>query len=73
MRKLSVAQQNQLEERLEIFLANPYNPLLHNHQLTGDYADYRSINISGDIRALYYVEGDDYVLVFVGTHAQLYE
>jgi addiction module RelE/StbE family toxin len=71
-RQLSAAQQDQLKERLELFLSNPYHSLLHNHQLSGDYADFRSINISGDLRALYYVEGDDYIFAFVGTHAQLY-
>ncbi len=73
VQKLSDPLVEQLGERLELFIANPYHPLLHNHQLSGDYADFRSINISGDLRALYYIEGDAYVFVYIGTHAQLYE
>ena len=71
--KLSLGQKAQLEERLALFLENPYNPLLRNHQLGAEFADFRSINISGDLRALYYIEGKDYVFTFIGTHAQLYE
>lgn len=56
-----------------MFLANPYDPVLRNHQLKGEFIEYRSINISGDLRAHYYVQGDDYVFVVVGTHAQLYK
>ncbi|MBI2405404.1 type II toxin-antitoxin system mRNA interferase toxin, RelE/StbE family [Candidatus Gottesmanbacteria bacterium] len=39
--------------RVALFLTNPYHPLLHNHMLTGKYSGFRSINITGDWRALY--------------------
>lgn len=71
--QLTPNQQNQLEERLELFLENPHHPLLRNHQLNGELADIRSINISGDLRALYFDDGDSYVFITVGTHSQLYK
>lgn len=41
--------------------------------LTGEYAGLYSINITGDIRALYKKVGDTYAIFgFIGTHSQLY-
>ena len=46
---------------------------LHLHMLTGEYAGLYSINITGDIRALYEKIDDTYVIFgFIGTHSQLY-
>ncbi|PJE58070.1 MAG: hypothetical protein COU81_02675, partial [Candidatus Portnoybacteria bacterium CG10_big_fil_rev_8_21_14_0_10_36_7] len=41
------------EKRLKIFLKNHSNPQLRNHPLKGELSGYRSINITGDWRALY--------------------
>lgn len=63
-----------LAERLQFFLQNPFHPTLHNHKLHGPHADCRSINISGDIRAVYWhVESNIVEFVAVGTHSELYE
>jgi mRNA-degrading endonuclease YafQ of YafQ-DinJ toxin-antitoxin module len=41
--------------------------------LTGEYAGLYSINITGDIRALYEKIDDTYAIFgFIGTHSQLY-
>lgn len=40
-------------DRLALFLQNPFNPLLNNHTLIGKFSGLRSINITGDWRALY--------------------
>lgn len=41
--------------------------------LTGEYAGLYSLNITGDIRALYEKIDDAYVIFgFIGTHSQLY-
>jgi addiction module RelE/StbE family toxin len=63
--------------RFKIFLIDHYNPILNNHQLFGSLAGYRSINITGDWRAIYSIynrEGKE-VVVFemLGTHSQLYK
>lgn len=64
-------------KRREIFFENPFNPRLNNHQLTGEYKWHRSINITGDWRAIFTErmngEGNKIVLFkFIGTHNQLY-
>lgn len=61
------------KQRLTLFRANPYDKVLHNHGLKGKYLGYRSIDIKGDLRALYYTEGDVIVIfAFIGSHSQLY-
>lgn len=49
--------------------------LFNNHVLRGKYCGVRSINITGDWRALYVTEGqfgEQIVFVALGTHSQLY-
>lgn len=66
-----------VDERIVLFRQEPFHPLLHNHRLAGSYQGYRSINITGDWRALYLerrsVTGDIVVeFKLLGTHNQLY-
>jgi len=59
--------------RLEIFLDDPFHPVLHNHALTGRLKGYRSINVTGDWRAIFRVLDDGSVYFdTLGTHSQLY-
>ncbi len=60
--------------RRDLFLENELHPLLNNHPLAGEYAGFRSINITGDLRAIYYrLSEDTVVFVSIGTHSQLYQ
>lgn len=60
-------------KRLELFQQNPHHPLLRNHLLTGNYKNYRSINITGDWRAIYIEQKSSFEFVSIGTHSQLYK
>ena len=61
------------KKRLELFVCDPFNPQLSNHALKGKYLGYRSIDITGDIRALYTVRGNTVLIfAFIGSHSQLY-
>lgn len=59
--------------RIDLFVANPFNPVLNNHPLHGKWNGHRSINISGDYRAIYQ-EADEDIAHFIalGTHNELY-
>jgi addiction module RelE/StbE family toxin len=59
-------------KRMEVFVNDPWYPLLRNHALKGAHAGTRSINITGDWRALYQERGDVIYFVVLGTHSQLY-
>ncbi len=72
LKKLDKSLRNKLLERIELFSIDPYNPVLNNHSLKGKYRDYRSINITGDYRALYLVYGDKVIFDLVNTHSELY-
>lgn len=72
-RKLKFSEQRKFDERLLLFEKEPFNHILNNHFLSGEYLGYRSINITGDIRAHYEEVGLDSVLfINIGTHSELY-
>ncbi len=72
-KKLRNNQQERFYERLELFKKNPQDRVLRDHALNGKYKGYRSIDVEGDLRALYYVKGDVIVVfAIIGTHSQLY-
>lgn len=59
--------------RAKMFKENPYYPLLHNHILTGKWQGHRSINITGDMRAIYkQVNDNTAIFIALGTHSKLY-
>lgn len=66
-------QKERFYERLDLFKKNPHDRALRDHALKGVHKGYRSIDIEGDLRALYFVKGDVVVIFgFIGTHSQLY-
>lgn len=60
------------DKRRTIFKQDPFHPLLNNHKLTGTYEGCRSINITGDWRAVYLETSEAIVFINLGTHSQLY-
>lgn len=72
--KLPIKIKDKFEKNLNLFLYNQFNPLLKNHSLSGEYEGCRSINVTGDIRAIFYVKTDgNIVFVNIGSHSDLYE
>ncbi|MBU1160623.1 MAG: type II toxin-antitoxin system mRNA interferase toxin, RelE/StbE family [Patescibacteria group bacterium] len=72
-KKLNKKEQKKVQNRLSKFAQDPFAPLLNNHPLRGRYTDYRSINITGDLRAIYKFNGKDQcIFVAVDTHSNLY-
>jgi len=71
--KQSAKVQARFRMRRDIFLKNTFNPILKNHKLHSPLEGYRSINITGDIRAIYKEESERIVIfVAIGTHGELY-
>ena len=72
-KKLDLRTQEQFIVRVRVLVKDPADPILRLHPLKGKYTDYWSMNVTGDIRALYRYEGDQIILfAFIGTHSQLY-
>ena len=58
---------------LERFVADPKDPTLKSHRLSGKWSNHFSINVTGDVRAVYvYIENDVVHFVAVGSHGELY-
>ena len=66
----------QVDQKLQIFSKNPHDLGLRNHALHEEWEGYRSIDITGDYRAIYKEvhEGGEINAYFValGTHDELY-
>lgn len=61
-------------DRIDVFAVDPFDPILDNHQLHGEYDGCRSFNVTGDLRIIYRkTDSNTYLLLDVGTHSQLYE
>jgi addiction module RelE/StbE family toxin len=72
-KKLPDDLKRKVDERLLLFATVPSHPLLNDHQLSGKYAAYRSINVTGDCRIMYEKIAENlYLLVAIGTHSELY-
>lgn len=72
-RKLNFKLRNQCDERLVLFKENQFVLLLNNHAVHYPYEGCRSINITGDTRALYEVIGDTALFIRIGSHSELYK
>ena len=72
-KKLKQTQKQKVQERLVLFLKTPFHPILGNHPLKGKYTGYRSINITGDLRAVYrFISEQECIFVAIDTHSNLY-
>lgn len=59
-------------ERKNLLLDDPFNPLLNNHSVEKAYPDCRSINVTGDYRAIFVQRTDEVIFIRIGTHSELY-
>lgn len=64
---------NKFIARLKIFKNNKHHIMLNNHALSGKLSGLRSINVTGDWRAIFEEISDHIVFVSIGTHGQLYK
>ncbi len=66
--------QTTFQKKLVLFQKNKFQPLLKNHALTGELKGLRSINITGDWRAVFKEDHATQEIIFelLGTHSQLY-
>lgn len=64
--------QARADARIRLFLTNPFNEVLRNHSLSGEYSNCRSINITGDYRIIYEENEGAIAFLLIGTHDELY-
>lgn len=70
--KLSEVQQQAARQAFPIFKANPFDPRLRAHKIHRLSAQYGraiyAVDIAGDLRAAFYIEGETVWSVSIGTH-----
>ncbi len=71
-KRLKSAQKEKLEIRLKLFGEDQFDPILNNHALRGSYSGYRSINITGDLRAIFKIDGSIRIFTAIDSHSNLY-
>ncbi len=73
LKKQPLAIQEKFYSRLALFVENVHLPLLGNHALNGKWDGCRSINITGDIRAVFEeIDSEHVEFVDIGSHSELY-
>lgn len=72
--RLSLELQDKFRNRLSMLLKSNSRGILNVHFLHGKYAGYQSLNVTGDIRAIFRINRDEgYIfLLDIGTHSELY-
>ncbi len=71
-KKLSKKLKTKFKDRLTLFERDQYDVRLNNHALKGTYLGYRSINITGDLRATYRITGEEIIFIALDSHSNLY-
>ncbi len=71
-KKLPKNIQERFKERILLFQKDQYNPILNNHSLRGGYTGCRSINVTGDVRAIFIKNNSEIIFVAIGSHSKLY-
>lgn len=73
-KRLPVKIQSKFDQRFRLWQKNPDAPELRRHYLKGEYKNVQSINITGDIRALYEQRSNVLVVyLLIGSHSELYK
>lgn len=71
--KLPQKLKDAVNKKLVLFSKHPNSSSLNNHILIGKYKNYRSINITGDYRAIYKeISKNKVIFVKLGSHSELY-
>jgi addiction module RelE/StbE family toxin len=71
-KKLPLKIREQFYERLDLFLQDKFDKTLNNHPVDKAFPGCRSINVSGDYRAIFQEDGDTVIFITIGTHSELY-
>lgn len=62
-----------IRKKLEAFCANPFDPELKNHKLSGQLKGLHAISVSYDCRIVFsFVDENTALLVTIGTHDEVY-
>lgn len=70
--KLNPKIQKKFKEKRNLFFLDEFNVALNNHASKGKWLGYRSINITGNIRAIFKRDPETAIFVTIDSHSNLY-
>jgi YafQ family addiction module toxin component len=75
--KKKIRKNSELEKKfwskVEIFIQNPFNPILKTHKLSGKLKDYWSFSIDFDLRVVFIMDdNENAIFVDIGSHKEVY-
>lgn len=66
--------QDKFNERLTLFIKDQTHSLLNTHSLHGEWSGCKSINVTGNIRAVFEEIGENHIeFIAIGSHSELYK
>jgi addiction module RelE/StbE family toxin len=71
-KKLPAKTKEKFKQRQLLFEKDEFDPVLNNHALKGKWLGYRSINVTGDIRAIFKRDTKSVLFVTIDNHSNLY-
>jgi addiction module RelE/StbE family toxin len=78
LEKLVQSQPNRAKkvaERIKLFKEDRTNPILRDHELSGNLEGKRSFSVAGDLRIIYKEEKENELTIYfitIGSHSQVY-
>lgn len=77
IKKENIRIQKSFKEAILLFAKDPFHPQLNNHYLHNEWEGFRSINVTGDYRAIYEEINENDIkfayFVNIDTHRELYQ
>ena len=71
-KKLHQKTKEKFKQRQLLFEKDEFDPALNNHALKSRWLGYRSINVTGDIRAIFRRDTENAIFVAIDDHSNLY-
>ncbi len=73
LRKLDKKIYKEFVKKKDLLLINSHDPSLNLHPLHGEWRGFWSINVTGNMRAVFKVQGKVVIFFDIGSHSELYE
>jgi addiction module RelE/StbE family toxin len=65
--------QHIFQEKVDLFMQNPFNPLLKTHKLKGIMKDFFAFSIEYDLRVIFYfISESEVIFEDIGSHDEVY-
>lgn len=64
---------DKLQEALEIFVNDPYHPILGTHKLSGKLKGHHAFGLGYDLRVVFkFIDQEQVALISIGKHEEVY-